>query len=139
MSVLKIQRASVAIISVFGALLAGLLSFYALFPWTIDRAGLDFARRFGISALMSALAIACIFTVVQFVRGRKWAWWSTQVVAAMILAFGLLCLCSAFSPTNDFERSEADFLLMAGIVFAIPSIITGALLNVPPVRRRFLG
>jgi len=138
MSVSGIQRVSVAAISTFGALLAGLLSFYAVFPWVIGRPSIDLARRFGISLLMSLLAIACIFTVVQFVRGRKWAWWSVQVLAAMILAFGLLCLWCAFFPINDFERSEAAFLLMAGLIFAIPSVITGTLLNVPPVRRRFL-
>src|SRR5579863_5139711 len=138
MSAVGIQRASVAAISTFGALLAGLLSFYAVFPWMMSWPSLDFARRFGISALMGFLAIACIFTVLQFIRGKKWAWWSAQVLAAMILAFGLLCLWCAFFPTNDFERAEAEFLLMAGVIFAVPSMITGALLNVPQVRRRFL-
>ncbi len=126
-------------ISIFGALLAGLLSFYAVFPWMTGRTGFDFARRFAASAAMSLLAVACFFTVVQLIRGKKWAWWSAQVLAAMSLGFGLLCLWYAFFPTNDFERSEAAFLLLAGFVFSIPSIITGTLLNVPPVRRRFLG
>jgi amino acid transporter len=137
MSQVGIERAAVAVVSLFGALLAALLSFYAVFPWTSDGPDLAFGRRLALSALMSGLAIAGIFTVVQFVRGKTWAWFSALVTAAMVLAFGMLCLWCAFFPSNYFERSETAFLLRAGLMFAAPAALTGMLLSLPQVQGRF--
>jgi len=137
MSRFDIERAAVGMISLFGAMLAALLSYYAVFPWTIDGPDIAFGRRVAVSALMSGLAIAGIFTVVQFVRGKRWAWWSALVTAAMVLAFGMLCLWCAFFPSNYFERSETAFLWHAGLMFAAPAAISGMLLSLPQVCGRF--
>jgi len=136
MSQVGIERAAVAVISLFGALLASLVSFYAVFPWTIGAPNIAVGQRLVLSGAMSALAIAGIFTVMQFVRGKRWAWWTALVVAAMVLAFGVLCLWCAFFPSNYFERSETPFLVLAGLMFAAPAAITGMLLNLPQVRSR---
>lgn len=138
MSQVGIARAAVAVISVFGAILAALLSFYAVFPWTVGWPDNAFWQRVVLSASMSVLSAAGIFTLVEFVRGKRWAWWIALVVAAMVLAFGMLCLWCAFFPSNYFERSETAFLVAAGLLFAAPAAITGMLLNLPQVLGRFL-
>jgi len=107
--------------------------------WTARWAGEAASSRFGTPAILSFCAAACIITLIELIRGRRWAWWSTLTMAAMVLAFGLFCLVCAFRPLTTFEHSEFPFLLSTGMMFAIPAGITGALLNLPPVRRRFLG
>jgi len=136
MSQVGIERAAVAVISLFAAMLAALLSFYALFPWTVGAPDIAVGQRLVLSGSMSVLATAGFFTLVQFIRGRRWAWWIVFIAAAMALAFGMLCLWCAFFPTNYFERSQTAFLLLAGLMFAVPAAITGMLLNLPQVRGR---
>jgi hypothetical protein len=138
MNQVGIAKAAVAVISIFGALLAALLSFYAVFPWTITGPNTAGWHRAALSGSMSVLSIAGFFTLVQFVRGKRWAWWIVLVVAAMVLAFGMLCLWCAFFPSNYFERSETAFLFLAGLMFAAPAAITGMLLNLPQVHGRFV-
>jgi cytochrome bd-type quinol oxidase subunit 2 len=129
--------AALAVISFFLITLAALLEMYAGMAWA-HRAGAATSGRWS-TGFLSLLAAACVVTVIEFIRGRAWAWWMTLMLAAMVLAFGLFCLVCAFRPLTPFEHSEFPFLIMAGIVFAVPAAITGALLNLPAVRRRFLG
>ena len=133
-----ILRASLAIISIFVTMLAALLELYAGMAWA-HRAAYAATQRFGAPGILSLLAAACVITVIELIRGRTWAWWSTLIVAAMVLAFGLFCLVCAFRPITPFEHSEFPFLILTGMVFAVPAAITGVLLNLPAVRRKFLG
>jgi hypothetical protein len=131
--------ASIALISLFVVLLATLLEICAAMAWTARWAGEAARSRFGTPAILSLCAAVCVITLIELIRGRRWAWWSTLTMAAMVLAFGVFCLVCAFRPLTAFEHSEFPFLLSTGIMFALPGGITGALLNLPPVRRRFLG
>jgi len=130
---------SLALVSLFLAMLAALLELYAGMAWAAHRAGDPMSQRVGTPAILSFLAATCVITVVELIRGRRWAWWSTLTIAAMVLAFGLFCLVCAFRPVTPFEHSEFPFLLRAGTIFALPAAIIGVLLNLPPVRRRYLG
>jgi hypothetical protein len=80
----------------------------------------------------------CLFTTVQFLRGKKWAWFSAAGITAIVLGFAAFCVWSAFYSRDAYVQSEAMFVLLVRLMVGVPAVITGALLSLGGVRHEFL-
>lgn len=135
----KGTRVAIGVVSLFGFALAAVLLMYALAPW-LDRnvrpfsgSRLRYTVEFGLTAAVS------IFATIRFIQGKKWAWWTAFFVTAVTLASAISLFYLVLHPRDEFAASEGGFGFGLAIMFLIPSVLSGVLLNLPSVRRRFLS
>jgi hypothetical protein len=135
---LAVTRIAIGVVCFFGFTLAALLFLYAVNPW-MDRREIPFlGSRIYDTALLGATGLLCVFVSIRLVHGKTWAWWTAFAVSIITLGLGVLLFVSALHPRDDFARSEAGFGLGIGIILTIPGAISGVLLSLPSVRRRFV-
>lgn len=130
-------RVAVGIVCCWGFALAALLFLYAVSPWIDHKEIPFFGSRASDTALFGAAELICVFVILRFIQGKRWAWWTAFAVSTLILGLGALLLYSSLHARTDFERSESGFGFGVSIILMTPSAICSALLALPCVRRRF--
>jgi hypothetical protein len=132
-----VARIAIGVVCFFGFTLAALLFLYAVNPWVDQREIPLFSSRIYDTGLLGAAGLFCVFVSIRLVHGKTWAWWTAFAVSVITLGLGVFVFVSALHPHDDFARSEAGFGLGIGIILTIPGTISGVLLSLPSVRRRF--
>jgi pilus assembly protein TadC len=133
-----VVRIAVGIVSFFGFALAAVLFLYAANPW-MERAEIPvLGSRIYDTAIFGVTGLLCIFVSIRLIQGKNWAWWTAIAVSIAALGLGVLFFVSALHPRDDFARSEAGFGLGISLILVTPGAISGVLLSLAPVRRRFV-
>jgi hypothetical protein len=126
-------RTTIAIVSLFGFLFSGLMFMYG------SLSALARPPHPASASTLMLIGLLSVFTTVQLIRRKKWAWWGAMFWTSLIFLFAMFCVWSAFYSTDAYARSEASFGFGIGVILMIPAIITAILLNIPQVRFMFLG
>ena len=130
-------RIAIGVVCFFGFTLAALLFLYAISPW-IDYAEIPFfGSRVCDSALFGVAGLLAAFASVHLIQGKTWAYWTALAVSVITLGLGVLIFVSAFRARDEFARSEAGFGLGISLILTTPAAISGLLLSLPAVRRKF--
>ncbi len=134
-----LAKIAVGVVAAIGIALTVLFFFYAIVLWTEARAIPMFGSKIYDSAVFGAAGLLCIFVNLRLIQGRVWAWWTTLAASILALALGLSTFYLALHPRDDFARSESGFGLGLSVILMIPATVACVLLNLPPIRRRFLS
>jgi hypothetical protein len=132
-------KIAIGTLSFFGFAFAALLLFYAVNPW-LERTEIPFfGSRIRDTAWFGITALVSVFATIRLIQGKRWAWWTAVAVTVVALALAILLIVSVLHPRDEFAASEGGFGFCLALILLIPSVLSGVLLNLPSVRRRFLS
>jgi hypothetical protein len=131
------DKIAVGVVGCCGFVFSALLLLYAASPWLDHKEIPVFGARALDTALFGVAGLIFVFVTIRLLQGRRWAWRTAFAVSILTLGLGVFVFYSALHPQNDFGRSESGFGIGISIILMTPGLISGALLALPSVRRRF--